>query len=119
MILVYLNGYDLCKVKESPRQRSQILVLNILYMYLSPHSKTLALSLHLAASFVTLACQPMNFHTRNNHCHRTHHRMFDDWQLLDDQHSASLIVITTAVVLETCNKEFRQENGYSLLHLSP
>ena len=45
--------------------------------------------------------------------------MFDDQQLLDDPHCASLIVITTTVVLETCNKEFSQENDYNLLHLSP
>ena len=98
---------------------AQMLVLNIVYMYLSPHSKRQALSLHLDESFVTLMCQPLCFHTRNNHCHRTHLCMFDDQQLLDDQHSASLIVITTAVVLETCNKEFSQENDYNLLHLSP
>ena len=81
-------------------------------MYLSPHSKTLALSLHLAKAFVTLVCQSLGFHTRNNHCHRTHLCMFENQKLLDDPHSASLIVIKTTVVLETCKEEFRQENTY-------
>ena len=90
---------------------AQMLVLNIVYMYLSPHSKRQALSLHLDESFVTLMCQPLCFHTRNNHCHRTHLSMFEDQQLLDDQHSAALIVITSTVVLGTCKEELRYENG--------
>ena len=81
----------------------------------------MALSLHLVECFVTLVCQPLYlcFHTRNNHCYRTHHCMFDDRQLLDDVHSASLIQWSQQQWCWKLVKKCRQENGYNLLHISP